>query len=97
MALTISFPFRLQPNGAPATQVGDTDAHYVELLTALVMTRPGERHLAPGFGTADPSFGAVDLNGIQAATDLYGPPVQVSEVEARFTNSTTQEILVGFK
>lgn len=97
MALTLSFPFRLLPNGAPATQVSDTDAHYIELLTALIMTRPGERQLAPSFGTTDPSFNAVDLNQVQAAADLYGPPVRVSEVEARFTDVTTQEILVGFE
>lgn len=97
MARTLSFPFRLSATGVPVTVSEDTDEHYVELLTALAMTRPGERQLAPSFGIADPSYEGFSAAALGAAAEMFGPAVDVTEVEIRFLDERTSEVIVGFE
>lgn len=96
MADTLSFPFRLAPNGAPVTVEVDSDAHYMDLLVALAMTRPGERHLVPEFGVNDPVFDEFDGAALVAAAAAFGPPVEIDGVSVSYVDETTEEIVVTF-
>jgi hypothetical protein len=93
----LSFPFGFQPNGAVATVEQGSDEHNGQLLAALVMTRVGERHLVPGFGIVDPTFVGLDVAALEAATALYGPDVQISDVVTTITGPASQDVQIEFE
>jgi hypothetical protein len=93
----LSFPFRVLPGGSIAGVEQDTPDHYAELLTALVMTRIGERDLCPGFGTPDPLFtGGIEAAAVASGAALFGPPVRITGIETRVTGPATQNVTVSF-
>lgn len=87
MAERISFPFRIdRPSGRVASVVQGSDAEAGEAIAHLLMTRRGERPLAPGFGTRDQSQATVvDLaTDVQAGVRLFGPAgVQITGQDVR--------------
>lgn len=93
----LSFPFRVLPNGQCATVEQDTPAEYEELVTALILTRLGERDLVPAFGVPDPVFRVLDLGSVQSGVSLFGPPVEVTAVDVVVTGENSQEITVTFE
>lgn len=81
MAPILAHPFRILPNGRPATvEQHDTDGLATEL-AALILTRPGERPLAPTFGVTDPAFAELDFGEVAAGVALYGPPVELAALD----------------
>lgn len=96
MALILSHPFRLRPNGAVALVEQQSEAGEAEQLAVLVMTRRGERPLVPGFGLTDPAFGGFSPGELAAEVTIYGPPVRLADVAVRDESDTAQAVLITF-
>lgn len=97
MTKIISHPFRLNLNGAVATVVQDSEQADREQIAVLVLTKRGERPMAPGFGITDPVFNRVDAGEVTAGVALYGPPVTITEVTTRVGNGDEQLVEVRFQ
>jgi hypothetical protein len=93
----LSHPFRIQPNGRAATVEQDSDDQRAELIAAIVLTRPGERQLAPGFGIPDPAFTGIDVAALEGATSVFGPPVSVRDVTITVTGPASQDVTIDFE
>lgn len=93
----LSHPFRLTPTGAVATVEDGTTAANAEAIAVLVLTRHGERRMAPDFGISDPTFGQLDAAEIDAGLALWGPDgVSVSSVTTQPRDDLTSEVVVTF-
>lgn len=90
MALDISFPFRLLPNGDVATVEQNSDEGDQEGVAQLILTRVGERPLEPGFGLPDPTFHGFEITELAAALAIYGPPVTPVAVTSTSTSPNVQ-------
>jgi hypothetical protein len=96
MVRLISYPFRLDTKGAvQATEDGED--YYSEELACLIQTHPGERHLVPLYGIADPAFNGLNRVELIEKIGLFGPPVTLDVVEARPTNSEEVIITVSYQ
>lgn len=96
MARILSHPFRLVGSQV-ATVEQESAAGQAEQLSALLLTKRGERTLVPAFGVTDPVFGDVDTAELNLAVSLFGPPVQILEVQKRIVDETTQEVEVVYE
>jgi hypothetical protein len=96
MALILSHPFRLLPNGAAATAEQQSEAAEAEQIGVLVLTRRGERPLASGFGIFDPAFAGLRATELVAAVAAYGPPVTINNVESTAVSDTVQQVTIEF-
>lgn len=92
----LAFPFRFDPSGHVATVDADSPAGHAQHLGLLILTRRGERDLAPSFGVPDPQFDQLDPATINAATALYGPPVTVTDVDALVLSPTRQHVTLTY-
>lgn len=92
----IAYPFRLSPAGSVASVEEGSDAQLAQELAVAVLTRPGERVLAPEFGIDDPAFVGFDDQALRLHVALFGPPVEVDSVEVGFANDHTQDVVVRF-
>jgi hypothetical protein len=93
----LSYPFRLNASGQAATVEQDSEDQYAELLAALVLTRPGERDLVPGFGIPDPTFVGIDVGALEGAAAVFGPDVTITDVQVTVTGPGSQDVLIGFE
>lgn len=75
----IAFPLRLDGSGSLAVVDDFSDAAVRQLARAVVGTRPGERPLAPAYGTPDPTDDA-DPGVIGALITMCEPEVAVHSV-----------------
>jgi phage baseplate assembly protein W len=97
VAATLSFPFRLLPNGSAATVEQVSDQGYAERIAQLILTRPGEREMAPGFGIPDAAFAGLSASDLVAAVAAYGPPVTIEKVTSTpQPDGITQATTVGW-
>lgn len=93
----LSYPFRLAAAGSVATVEEGSDLQLAQELAVAVLTRPGERVLVPEFGIADPTFVGFDDDALRLHIDLFGPPVDIDDVEVRYVNDRTQDVVVRFQ
>jgi hypothetical protein len=93
----LSYPFRITPAGSVATVEQDSDDQKEELLAAIVLTRPGERDLVPGFGVPDPTFNGIDVAAVEGATTVFGPEVTITNVDVVVTSPASQDVTVEFE
>lgn len=93
----LSFPLRVTPNGQFATVEQDSEDQSAELLAALVLTRPGERDLVPGFGVPDPTFVGIDEAAIEGAAAVFGPDVTITDVAVEVTGPGSQDVTIEFE
>lgn len=79
-----AYPMRFAGGRIAVVDEASTDG-ITQQLRILVGTRRGERHLAPAYGIADPTFRAgVDPVDVQAGVELFGPAdVQVGVESVR--------------
>lgn len=92
----ISHPFRLTPSGRVATVEQGSDAAAAEQLAVLLMTRPLERPLAPGFGVTDPAFQKLAASEVAAAVETYGPAVELHAIDIVATSDSDQRVVVTY-
>lgn len=92
----LSHPFRLRPDGSVATVEQETDEAHAEQLACLVLTRLGERDLAPGFGISDPTFAGIEASEIAAGVAAFGPPVDVTDVRETPRDDGRLDVVVTF-
>lgn len=78
----IDFPFRVV-GGRVAKVTDGTDTADGLRLKMLLLTRPGERPLDPGFGLTDPTFRGVDPAEVAAGVAAYGPSVTILDVASQ--------------
>lgn len=97
MARILSHPFRIAANGAVAAVEQDSEQADREQIAMLILTKRGERPLAPGFGITDPTFDRVSASEVTAGVALYGPPVNVTEVLTTITAADEQLVEVRFE
>jgi hypothetical protein len=90
----LAHPLRLSALGDLITLPGDTVAAYAQEVAILVLTRRGERPLAPGYGIDDPVVVGVDPAQVAAGLELYGPPVTADSVTTRAVSDTQLEVRV---
>lgn len=95
----LAHPFRFLGNGRAATVVDDSDEADAQLIACLLLTRRGERPLAPEYGTTDPTFDVTGTNpgDIAASVAAWGPPVDVTDVadQPNGDGTTTTTISYG--
>lgn len=82
MATILSHPLRLGPAGAFSVVEQDSDVGLAEGLAVLLLTKRGERTLAPQFGIEDPTFDVLDIEALNLSLATFGPPVTVTSVDA---------------
>lgn len=97
VAAVLSFPFRVTASGAAATVEQDSDEQKADLLAALILTRPGERDLVPGFGVPDPTFVGIDVAAVEGAAAVFGPDVTITDVQVTVTGPGSQDVLIEFE
>jgi hypothetical protein len=93
----ISFPPRLGPQGGFVVRDDDSNDYYAEELGVLLLVRPGERDLAPDFGTSDPVFDEVDQNEFAAKVATFGPPVDIVSVQTYPLGENRQDVTIRFE
>lgn len=93
----ISFPVRLGPQGNFVCRDDDNNDYYAEELALLLLVRPGERSLAPDFGTSDPVFDEVDPAEFSVKVAMYGPPVNIIGVQTYPLSENRQDVTVQFE
>ena len=87
--MTLSYPFRLTPNGKIAlVEQGSLD-HDVELVAVLIGTRKGERELVPDFGMTDPTFAELDEAELTNGLKTFGPDVKATITSVTARTETT--------
>ncbi len=96
MSRVLAYPFRVATNGQAATVEQGSEAEYAQELAGLILTRRGERDLAPLYGTDDPAFAQLDRSDLVAAVELYGPDLDVVAVETSYPSSNRADVLVTF-
>lgn len=92
----ISYPFRLTPVGTVATVDDGTDEQLSQELIMPILTRAGERPLVPDYGLADPAFVGFEADALRLHVELFGPPVEIEQVDVRFLDDRTQDVVVHF-
>lgn len=96
MTQLIAHPFRLGVDSSVKTNLDGTTAQIGEQLALLVLTRPGERIIVPGYGLNDPAFGRFDAAALATQLEMYGPDVQIDEVLSEFTSESTEDVLITY-
>jgi hypothetical protein len=97
MGEMLAFPFRLGPSGHLVTVDDTSDEGTSQLIAAAVLTRPGERPLYPTFGIPDPTFNKLVGPNLAAVLAQYGPAIQITSVDADFTDSITQQVTINYQ
>jgi hypothetical protein len=92
-----AFPFRFERSGAVALVDSYSDAGQAQHLGLVILTRRGERDLAPAFGIPDPRFDKLDRAPINACTALFGPPVTVTDLDVTITSPTRQAVTLTYE
>jgi hypothetical protein len=92
----LAYPFRLDAAGSVVTVPEGSDEQLAQELAVAVLTRQGERDLVPSFGIADPAFVGFDGDALRLHVELFGPPVELEDVEVVFLTDTTQDVTVRF-
>jgi len=93
----MSFPFRIGGTGTVVTVEQDSDAYVEERIAVALLTRPGERILAPGFGTADPAFAGFEAGALQRHLVDFGPAVNVRTVSVDYDHEGNERVVVDWK
>ncbi len=96
MTRLITYPFRIASGGSVATNLDGSDAVFAGELAVAVLTRQGEREQVPTFGVADPAFVGFDEAALRLHVQIFGPPVRIEQVETRFVDDTTEDVVVHF-
>lgn len=94
MPRLISFPFRLDANGAVATVDQGSDAEIEEQIAVAMMTRPGERITVPTFGVNDPAFTGFLLSALIRQVTDFGPRVTVENVSVNRLDEGREQVVV---
>ena len=94
----LAFPFQIRLNGRAALVADDSEECDAQQIAFLLLTRIGERPLAPEYGTPDPTF---DVRGsseadITAAIAAMGPTVDVDSVTVTPTADGTSSVEITF-
>lgn len=97
MGLQFAFPFRLTPRGTIATVDQDSELGRRDQVAHLLLTRPGEREVLPGFGVEDPRYVGVDAGAVATAVSTYLPAIAAPVVTATDNNDGTQRVTVDVK
>jgi len=91
------FPFRLGPGGSVAVIDQDSDRDIENLLAVAVLTRPGERPMAPTFGIADPAFTGWEAPALARHVLDFGPTVTVTSVVTARRGNDREEVSVAWE
>jgi hypothetical protein len=90
------YPFQLTPAGNAATVEDGSDEQLAMELAVGILTVRGERALVPDFGCDDPVFLGFDEDALRLHVGLFGPPVDIDEVDLAYPTDRTQEVVVRF-
>lgn len=93
----LSHPFRLTAGGRLATVVDGSEEAQAEALAGVVLTRRGERELAPELGITDPVFAGIDLAQVNASLDTYGPAIRANGLEVTYPTPTTSRSVLTYE
>jgi hypothetical protein len=96
VAQVLSYPFRLGPGGKIATVEQGTPQANGELIEVLLLTRLGERPLAPAFGISDPLFSAIEPTEIAAGISAFGPDVTLNDITTTQADPQTARIQIDY-
>lgn len=96
MAQILSHPLRLGPGGGLATVEQGSEQSLAEQLAVFLLTKKEERALVPAFGVRDPTFHELDQEEVNLGLSVFGPPVQVSAIEANIKADGSAEVKVTY-
>lgn len=94
MPRLISFPFRLDANGAVATVDQGSDAEIEEQIALAMLTRPGERITVPTYGVNDPAFNGFLLSHLIRQVTDFGPRVTIENVSVNKLEEGKEQVVV---
>lgn len=92
-----SYPQRLNPDGSFATVDQLSAAGKAEAIAAFIFTHRGERPLALGFGSQDPTFGWFEPGEVSSGVSVYNPEISIDDVSPSVQDGSTSQILVSFE
>jgi phage baseplate assembly protein W len=94
----LAYPFRFLNNGSAALVADDTDESDAQQIAFLLLTRVGERPLAPEYGTPDPTYDTIGLTeaDIAAAVAAMGPTVDLAGVTVTPTADGLSTVEITF-
>lgn len=84
------------PNGSLATVEQSSPDADREAIAQLVLTRPGERPLVPGYGMTDPTFRGFEPTELAAGLAMFGPPVELADVDVAIAGEDAQAVTIEF-
>jgi hypothetical protein len=96
MSNTLSFPFRLTPNGFAVTVPQRSEEYYVEQIAVILTTEPGERVLVPGLGVANMPFNGFSKPMMDQQLSTFLPEIRLNEVEVKNLSDAVQEVTISF-
>lgn len=91
----LAWPFRFSA-GQAATVEQDSEADLSQQVALVLLTRRGERPLAPAFGLDDPTNRSVDAGEITAAVAAGVPGITVTDVQVRPESASTVKVDVNY-
>lgn len=94
MPRLISFPFRLDANGAVATVDQGSDAEIEQQIAVAMMTKPGERITVPTYGVNDPTFNGFLLSALIRQVTDFGPHVTIRKVSVDRLDEGREQVVV---
>lgn len=97
MARVLAFPVHVDSTGRIATVEQDSEADIAQQLAMLILTRPDERPLTPGYGTPDPAFTGFDPQLLAASAEEFGPAVDIDTVTITDRGDGTQDVTIRFE
>jgi phage baseplate assembly protein W len=93
-ARLISFPFRLDANGAVATVGQGSDEEIEQQIAVAMLTRPGERITVPTYGVNDPAFSGFLLSHLIRQVTDFGPRVTIENVSVDKLDEGREKVVV---
>jgi phage baseplate assembly protein W len=91
----LAHPFRVVGNAVVTVDPASDDGQ-AQLLAVLLTTRKGERQLQPAFGVPDPVFSTYDVSAVNAGLAMFGPDVQVTDIEVTQQSETVEAVQVNY-
>ena len=94
---TLSLPFRFTSSGLAETHTENTSAYYLNILSNVLQTEPGETPLDLNFGTNDPLFQRVNKATVIEVAAKYVPELTINSVSTILSEDGTEQLIISFR
>lgn len=93
---TFSVPFRFSGGLAAKHQEG-SDQYYLNILSMVLQTQPGEMPLDANFGVNDPVFERINRATIMELAAKYVPELTIEQIATILDNDGVERVVVQYR